>query len=186
MSVALKEWAAAVKALQNGDQAIILRKGGIAEETRQFELKERKFYLFPTYEHQKPHLLKETYRHLVDESMKDHDPTSHQVTITSAAVADSERLVYDAEELLQFMPFHIWTEEFAEERLHWKKKQPLHVIPLRVYRLAKPIVLQMKPEYQGCKSWIHLEIADLSDELLDHPVLSDEQFDHIKTQIMKL
>ena len=49
---ALKEWAAVCRALEEGRQSVLLRKGGIIEETRDFALVERRFLLFPTYEHQ--------------------------------------------------------------------------------------------------------------------------------------
>ena len=48
---ALKEWATVVKALENGNQTILLRKGGILETTG-FNVNSKKFFLFPTYEHQ--------------------------------------------------------------------------------------------------------------------------------------
>jgi len=47
---ALKEWATVVKALENGDQTIILRKGGILETSSGFKIESKKFFLFPTYE----------------------------------------------------------------------------------------------------------------------------------------
>ena len=57
--IALKEWAAAIKALENGTQIFIMRKGGIIEETRDFRVQSEAFYLYPTYEHQRKELLKE-------------------------------------------------------------------------------------------------------------------------------
>ena len=49
---AFKEWAVICKALAEGRQAIILRKGGIAEEGETFRLEHKQFWLFPTYLHQ--------------------------------------------------------------------------------------------------------------------------------------
>src|SRR5437870_481809 len=49
---ALKEWAVISKALAEGRQALILRKGGIAESTGEFQLEHTRFWLFPTYVHQ--------------------------------------------------------------------------------------------------------------------------------------
>ena len=57
--VALKEWAVTIKALTEGKLIMLLRKGGISEETRDFQLVSPAFYLLPAYEHQKPELLKE-------------------------------------------------------------------------------------------------------------------------------
>jgi hypothetical protein len=49
---ALKEWATVVTALENGDQTVLLRKGGILETASGFKIEDKKFVLFPTYEHQ--------------------------------------------------------------------------------------------------------------------------------------
>ncbi|MDG0790271.1 DUF1802 family protein [Cohnella ginsengisoli] len=44
--IALREWAVAVKALEAGKQIMVLRKGGIAEETKEFRLESPSFFLF--------------------------------------------------------------------------------------------------------------------------------------------
>ena len=45
----LKEWATVVKALENGKQTVILRKGGILETASGFEIESKKFLLFPNF-----------------------------------------------------------------------------------------------------------------------------------------
>ncbi len=55
--MALKEWAITVEALSNGDQILLLRKGGIHEDGKDFRVIHREFVLYPTYEHQKAELL---------------------------------------------------------------------------------------------------------------------------------
>ncbi|MEO1671947.1 MAG: DUF1802 family protein, partial [Cyanobacteria bacterium J06631_2] len=55
----LKEWAIAVDALSQGRTIMLLRKGGIRE--RGFQVKYSPVWLYPTYEHQKPNLLKPEY-----------------------------------------------------------------------------------------------------------------------------
>ena len=57
---ALKEWAVTIAALEAGDQVLIVRKGGIGE--KRFELPHPRFYLFPTFEHQRPELVKPAWR----------------------------------------------------------------------------------------------------------------------------
>src|SRR5260370_41307813 len=49
---AFKEWAVICQALAEGRQALILRKGGIAEVGGEFRLEHSRFWLFPTYVHQ--------------------------------------------------------------------------------------------------------------------------------------
>ena len=48
-SPALKEWGAAVQALLDGRQTVLLRKGGIGE--KRFEVSAPEFVFFPTVEH---------------------------------------------------------------------------------------------------------------------------------------
>ena len=52
MMEGLKEWATVVKALEQGKQTVILRKGGILETASGFKIESKKFFLFPTWEHQ--------------------------------------------------------------------------------------------------------------------------------------
>ena len=46
---ALKEWAIVCKALEEGRQVLLLRKGGIMEYRQGFEVKHNNFLLFPTF-----------------------------------------------------------------------------------------------------------------------------------------
>ncbi|SVB02171.1 uncharacterized protein METZ01_LOCUS155025, partial [marine metagenome] len=52
-SIALKEWAVAVEAMARGDQIIILRKGGIHRDDKEFRIVHPEFLFYPTYEHQR-------------------------------------------------------------------------------------------------------------------------------------
>ena len=55
--MALKEWAVTCQALAEGQQILLLRKGGIHEDGKDFRVVHREFLLYPTFEHQKPELL---------------------------------------------------------------------------------------------------------------------------------
>ena len=64
---ALKEWATVVNALETGDQTVLLRKGGILEDSSGFVVESEKFFLFPTFEHQETkHLKPQFHKHLED------------------------------------------------------------------------------------------------------------------------
>lgn len=175
--VALKEWAVAVQALEEGKQVIILRKGGIAEETADFELESESFYFFPTYEHQKKALVKEAYHSDVDRTMEIWQAERQEVTISCYAEAVVSFQVTDQEELDRLRHLHIWTDTFATERLHWKRQKPLHVIVLRAYKLQPVKAIPILADYAGCKSWIFLETPLMLTESDKQSVLSDEQFE---------
>ena len=60
--MALKEWAVTVRALAQGTQVLLLRKGGIHETDKNFRVIHPEFLLYPTYEHQREDLLKEGHQ----------------------------------------------------------------------------------------------------------------------------
>lgn len=176
--VALKEWAVAVSALASGKQILVMRKGGIVEETKHFELQSHAFYLYPTYEHQQRALLKEPFRADLDATLIDWSPNDTTVPLQLYAEVAADLEITDQAMLNKLRDFHIWTDQFAEERLKWKKKLPLHVLLLRVYRRSEVITLPIEEQYLGCKSWIRMpeQIVEKAGELYI-PVLSDQQFD---------
>lgn len=174
-TIALREWAVAVRALEAGRQTIVLRKGGIAEETREFRLESPSFYLFPSFEHQRPELVKPASREEVTRTREEWEADPERALITAYAEAVEDLEVTDAETLRRLEGFHIWTEDYAEERLRWKRAKPLHVLLLRVYRLDDPIAVPMRDSYGGCKSWIRLE-EELPRQAVRKPVLSDAEF----------
>jgi hypothetical protein len=49
--MALKEWAITVEAMAQGDQVLLLRKGGIHEEGKDFRVIHDEFLFYPTYLH---------------------------------------------------------------------------------------------------------------------------------------
>lgn len=161
---------------------MLLRKGGIEEETRRFELKSPSFYLYPTYEHQRTDLLKEQYRYLVAQTLAEQAASSGAVPIRAYAEAAADLEVHDMEQLQLLYPFHIWSEGLAAERLRWKAREPLHVLLLRVYVPDLPATIPVLPEYSGCRSWIQL--ADPPERQQWRPVLSDEHFASRKAEIL--
>lgn len=173
-AIALKEWASAIKALEEGKQILIMRKGGIIEETRDFQVESHDFYLYPTYEHQRKDLMKDEYKDEIDRSLAGFSPEQATVKLTAYAEVAEDIEIYGEEELGRLSGYHIWTEAFAEERLKWKKKNPLHLLLLRVYKLEEPVEIRIAPEYLGCKSWV--EIAEPLPAVNRRPVLDDAEF----------
>jgi hypothetical protein len=172
--IALREWAVAVKALEQGRQVIVLRKGGIAEETKEFKLESPEFYLFPSFEHQRPNLVKPEASEMVRLTQAEAAELTDRVRLTSYAKVVEDIEVTDVETLQRLDELHIWTKDYAEERLKWKRTKPLHVLILRVYKLEKPLEIPMRESFGGCKSWHELE--DVSSVELS-PVLDDIEFE---------
>ena len=62
MPIAFKEWAVTVRALAEGEQLVTLRKGGIREPNKHFEVEHERFFLYPTFDHQRSDLVRESHR----------------------------------------------------------------------------------------------------------------------------
>ncbi|PYI57182.1 DUF1802 family protein [Paenibacillus flagellatus] len=182
--VALKEWASAIRALERGKQIVLMRKGGIVEETREFRLESPAFWLYPTYEHQRRELLKDEEQEGLDETLAGWSPDAAHAEIRCYAEVAADLEVTDQERLDRIRDHHIWTDRFAEERLKWKRQKPLHVLLLRVYKLDEPVRVPIVDTYSGCKSWIRIE-GDFVPGTR-RPVLDDETFAKEAEQIARL
>ena len=62
MPIAFKEWAVTVRALAEGEQLITLRKGGVREERKPFEFEHDRFFLYPTFEHQRNDVVRASHQ----------------------------------------------------------------------------------------------------------------------------
>ena len=171
--MALKEWAVTVRALAQGTQVLLLRKGGIHETDKDFRVIHPEFLLYPTYEHQREDLLKDGYRadlrQVLEEPRQD-----NQITFTHWAKVEETIQVSEQDKADDLSPYHIWTNEYAQSRLRWKPMLPLSVLLLRVYSLENPVNVPNLPEYTGCTSWV--DILDRVSLGRLQPVLNDEEF----------
>jgi len=169
---ALKEWAVAVEALEQGKTIMLLRKGGIKEEGNRFQVADDQILLYPTYEHQQPHLLKPEYANQV----KPVNSGWHPETVRIGGWANITDILQVSEHstVNALLPYHIWNEQFAGERFNWKPRQPLYVLLLRVYQLLEPMQIFYQQEYGGCRSWINLIEPISIQNIL--PVLTDVEY----------
>ena len=170
-SHALKEWAVTVRALERGDTALVVRKGGIREKV--FAVPKTRFLLLPGYEHQRPELIKPEFRHIMDEipDLTDDGP----LRFSSFAEVEGAFEISEARDLEALNDHHMWTHEYAESRFKWRPKKPLTVLVLRTYVLPETVELPYREGYGGCKSWIELEDS-ISVEGA-RPALSDGEFE---------
>ena len=171
--IALKEWAITVDALSRGQQILLLRKGGIHEEGKDFRVIHPEFLLYPTYEHQREDLLKDGHQPALSRLLEE-SPRSDSITFTHFAKVEELMEVEAQEKVDDLSPHHIWTDAYAQSRLHWKPMLPLSIMLLRVYRMEHPVTVPFIPEYGGCKSWVDIiprvDLGNLT------PALTDQAF----------
>ena len=196
MPVAFKEWAVTVRALAEGEQLITLRKGGIREENKHFEIEHDRFFLYPTFDHQQDKLVRESHRPELSRALEEgvwSDGEPHPSAFENGGVPQPDRvrirawaevaasyLITDPRCVDALSPYYVWTPDYAEKRLAWKRRHPLHVILLRTYRIPRPVTVKVRDEYLGCRSWLELH-RELPFE--GTPVLSDEEFERAAEEI---
>ncbi|HEX7681780.1 MAG TPA: DUF1802 family protein [Thermoanaerobaculia bacterium] len=133
----LKEWASVIDALGSGDQIVLIRKGGLADQT--FGVEAGRFYLFPTNYH----------------DAGGAEP-SH-VRITHWAEVLKTWQIRDSELLPRLEPLTVLDRDTINTRYRFRPDQAINVIAVRAYRLATPAEVVMKPEYAGCRSWVSID-----------------------------
>ena len=171
--IALKEWAVTVHSLAQGQQILLLRKGGIHEEGKDFRVIHSEFLLYPTYEHQREDLLKPEHQSTLSQLLSEL-PRSETITFTHWAKTEEIIEVSDQEKVDELSPHHIWANEYAQSRLHWKPMLPLSIMLLRVYKIEQPVKVPFIPEYGGCTSWVEvIPTINLGSMI---PVLTDQEF----------
>ena len=155
MQTAFKEWAAICRALVQGRQRLILRKGGIVEPGGHFELAHREFLLMPTFLHQSAESLVPEARDLLVDIDADRPPEGTVVFRHRARVIDAVR-IESLDAMARFRGEHVWADHVVEERFHrWRDE--LHVLTVEVTALPEPLVVPWRESFGGCKSWVDLD-----------------------------
>jgi hypothetical protein len=157
LTIALKEWAVVQRSLLEGHQIVLLRKGGIVEETGDFDLRAPSFLLFPTYEHQTERMgdVQPCFAKWLEEE-EEGKPESGSLRIEAAATVTDVVRLDNREPLRRLAPTHIWSQQFIDGRFDWEPYKPVFVLLLRAYRLERPWTVELRREYGGCRSWIAL------------------------------
>lgn len=152
LDIGLKEWDRVVRALCAGEQIVLLRKGGIHESEGKFELEQNQFLFFPTFLHQNLEMLKEPYRRDFVALAAEPD----RIDIAVGGEVDHIIRVKSREQLDLLEPYHIWSKPLLDMRWNYKTHNPLYVMIVRAWRLARPTTIDNTPEYAGCRSWVPL------------------------------
>jgi hypothetical protein len=151
--VALKEWAVIVRALEQGRQSVLLRKGGIHEGIDGFRVSHPAFLLMPTYFHQQRDGVRPEALDLLEAALSS-EPVAGQIVITSwAEVVDCSEVQTEAE-LEALEARHVLNRAEAVARLRGVHGRALFAIHVRVHLLEEPRALPVSPSMLGCRSWV--------------------------------
>lgn len=177
---ALKEWAVVCRALEQGRQTVLLRKGGILEFRQGFEVKHDRFMLFPTYEHQAKESLQADYADKLDQVLKEQPPASQNV-VKSYAEAVLVKEITDSSVLKKLEKYHIWNESYVNARMAYNPRKPMSVILVRTYMLDNPITVENRQEWAGCRSWVPVELSATG-----RPAVDDDTFSRISSEVKEV
>ena len=165
-AVAFKEWAGVCLALEDGRQTVLLRKGGIAEDSGGFVPEHRAFWMFPTRLHEAQQGLRPPLPPPL--------ATGPQGTVDLRLLAVVDSIWWiDSERALRHLEgFHAWTPETVLKKFSYRTPG-LWVLGVRVYVRDRPARIVVTPDQDGCKSWLTLGRALPATELV--PVLTDDE-----------
>ncbi|MCW2518852.1 MAG: hypothetical protein JWR46_1471 [Mycobacterium sp.] len=153
---ALKEWSAAVHAMLDGRQTVLLRKGGIHE--KRFDLSAGEFVFFPTIAHGHAERVRPEHRALLEAAGS--DSTEDEIVVRAGAKVVAAVAVNRPEGLDDLLDTHIWTAaSVRSDRVDFRPKHRLTVLVVQARPLAESLRLPRDPAYAGCKSWVDLPVS---------------------------
>lgn len=142
--------------MAEGQQILLIRKGGIREEGNTFTINDPEFFLMSTYEHQNASLLQPPYVPKLEAIQAVlYDPG--KVTLRAYAVVDTILVARNDEQVNAVASETIWNATYVKQRFDFNPYDPLYLIILRVYNLPESVAIPMRSAYEGCKSWVTLE-----------------------------
>lgn len=167
---ALKERAGVVSALGDGTQTVLVRRPDLPPRRD-----DGVFALYPAYTHQRPGRYSPRYEHYYHSSRTKPD---EGIPIRAVARVVTE---YEVSEGApgRLSPHYIYSEQGLREKYDLGEAR---VLLVRVAVLDEPKLIEERPSYRGCRSWIELAEAvefDLDADVegaAASPVLDDAAF----------
>ena len=138
--VAFKEWQLIADALVQGEQSVILRKGGISEGKAGFQWLHDRFFLFPSL-----------FRGAV--AARGSETAEDEIAFSGFLETVTTGRLTSWNEVLRLRPFHIWKDEIIRERFEWGDEHGISYAIVKAYPLKKPWLLKDRKSFGGCRSW---------------------------------
>ena len=156
LKIAFKEWAVVCRAIGEGRQTVILRKGGIAETGGVFRPEHDRFWLYPTHFHEQQQKgIRPEFLPMLDEVEADR-PAPDTIAFRFWVEVTTVQFLDDLDAALQLEPLHIWSADTVRQRFHYRTLG-LYALTVRAYEMPASIVVPEHPAYAGCKTWVELD-----------------------------
>ena len=179
--VAFKEWASIVEVLGIGEQILILRKGGMHEKGKKFDVAHPEFFLFPTFEHQNPKDLLPAGEAVLKKVLLA-KPAPDIIPIRYYSVVEDSFWISEEVTLKRLEAFHVWSWDCVKARFDWGEEKGLFGIIVRIFSIPELLLLENQKRYGGCRSWVELEKPPATASL--KPVLTAAIFKAKKQEIL--
>ena len=176
---AFKEWAVICEALAQGQQSIILRKGGVAEHEGEFNVEQTRFWIYPTYTHQQNDGISDEAKTLLP-TVQANRPAAGILRLQLWAEVTGIYRIREELPALLLSHLHCWSEEVVRKRFNYRTPG-LNLLVVRVYRSPEVHEIAELPAYAGCRSWVELT-TPLSTEG-STPVLDDNSYRIVQRQL---
>ncbi|MFB6345629.1 MAG: DUF1802 family protein [bacterium] len=180
-----KEWGAVIRALEEGDQTCIIRKGPKKED--QFDLSNRRFWLVPTYSHQKEDYIQPFYRDYLTESEEQQAEAGEDKVHVQCWVQAKTVIKITKNQRLNWVTDHtIYSPRCLQERFQLQPNEALHMLVVRAYQLSDPRRLDAPDGYDECTAQGGESYVQLKQRIpltRDNPAISDEEFEERKTAL---
>ncbi len=200
MPISYKDWSVTVRALAEGEQLIAIRNGAPDQPNGRTDLEHERFFLYPTFDFHRADLVRESQQPELERALEEgvwadgepspvemtregHLPQPDRIRVRAWAEVVQEWTVTDRKVLNELAPFHVWAPNYAERRLGWRRRDPLHVVLLRTHRIPRPVTVRVGAEYGEPGNW-----AQIARELPFEgtPVLAEGEFDHVAGVIAEI
>jgi len=178
LGVAFKEWAVVCRALAQGRQSLILRKGGIAETGGAFQPEFPRFWLYPTAFHEHEDAIKPDAAPLFEAAVTG-QPAPGVIRLTHFVEVAAVHRVGEWQMVERLHDHHILTSAAVRKKFDYREPG-LFVLIIRAFAADVAHELTETPEFAGCKSWVHLghELPTVG-----KAVLGSEDFATLKLEI---
>ena len=161
-----------VAALEQGRQAILIRKGGLDDPDQRLPVPSVPFWLYPTLFHERAVFLRDEYHSLLVpgahrrprvEASAVPRPDGHarpvavgHVALRAVAEVAHWEAAPSLESLTALLPLTVWTAKYPTLRYRWRPDEKPLVLVLRVAVLPHAVEVPELPEYGGCRSLVDL------------------------------
>ena len=156
LRTALKESEAVVRAMGDGVHFLLLQQVQDATFRGHFPLSDLEFFLIPDPAGRQSASIRPEFRSYA-EGPSEND--GEKVTVRYKAAALEVVMLMRASDLKPLTPFHVWTEEYVQERFRWDPVNPLFVMTCKVYKVDPPLVIADP----GRGPWVQIQEQELPD-----------------------